>query len=185
MARKLVPCTDLGAMRLSFSCSALLLLAASTLPALCAEGEPVFSARTADGKEFRGPLHKLDKDWSIVLGKGRGRTLAGSDLLTLRQLGAALPPLPSDEHLILANGDRLPFQDLRLDDEKLSFRHKDLTGEERFSVPLSAALVIWRTAPDGEVAPERFRRRLAGGKRTRDRVLLRNGDTVEGNLQSI
>jgi hypothetical protein len=160
-------------------------LTANGIPALCAEVEPIFTARTAAGKDVGGPLQKLDSDWSVVIGKGKGRTIAGSELLSLRQQGVALPPLPTDEHLILANGDRLPVQDLRLDDEKLTFLHKDLGGETKLSVPLSAVGVIWRMAPDGIVVPEKFRRRLAAGKRMRDRVLLRNGDTIEGNLQSI
>jgi hypothetical protein len=155
------------------------LLAASALPA----AEPVFVARTAGGKKVVGELHKLNSDWSIQIAKGR--KVAAGELLSLRRQGANLPSLPSDEHLILANGDRLPVADLRLDDEKLFFRHKDLNGDKELSVPLSAVLVIWRTAPDRVVLPERFRRRLATAKRSHDLVLLRNGDTLEGSLTAL
>jgi hypothetical protein len=185
MARKAALSTDRRAMRRAFFFISFVLFTTASVPARCAEGEPLFIVRTTAGKEFRAPLQKLDGDWSVAIGKGKGRTIAGSELLSLRQQGVALPPLPTDEHLILANGDRLPVQDLRLDDEKLTFRHKDLGGETKLSVPLSAVGVIWRMAPDGIVVSEKFRRRLASGKRTRDRVLLRNGDTIEGNLVSI
>jgi hypothetical protein len=146
--------------------------------------EPVFLARTAAGKTIRGPLHKLANDWSVEIGQKLRRKIAAGDLVSLRQEGVALPPLPADEHLILANGDRLPAQDLRLDDEKLFFRHKDLDDKE-LSVPLSAVVVIWRTAPDRVVLPERFRRRLFTEKRKSDRVLLRNGDTLEGTFNGL
>jgi hypothetical protein len=148
-----------------------------------AEG-PLFTARTARGKEVSGPLHKLASDWSVEIGARVRRKIPGSDLLSLRQVGTSLPPLPSDEHLILTSGDRLPARELRLHDEKLFFRNKDLGGDE-LSLPLSSVVVIWRTAPDRVVGSERFRRRLAAGKRKRDRVLLRNGDTVEGTLNGL
>jgi hypothetical protein len=161
-----------------------LLLTVAT-PSFSGAAEPVFVFRDVDGKEFRGPLIKLGADWSVEIGKANGRTIAGNDFLSLRQKDAILPPLPSDEHLVLANGDRVPFQDLRLDDEKLTFRNKDLGGETKLTVGLSAVVVIWRMATDREAEPEIFRRRLLSAKRTRDRVLLRNGDTIEGTLQSL
>jgi hypothetical protein len=110
------------------------------------------------------------------------RRVPGAEVLSVRREGAALPPLPADEHLILANGDRVPARDLRLDGERLYFRHPDLAGGKEVSVPLAAVAVFWRAAPDRVVVPERLRRRLAAGTRTRDVVLLRNGDTLEGTL---
>ena len=141
--------------------------------------------RTAAGKEIRGSLHKLAADWSVEIGKGVRRKIAGEDLLCLVQEGTALPPLPSAEHLILANGDRIPVQDLRLDDEKLFFRHKDLGSDKEVSLPLSTVVLIWRMQPDRVVNAERFRRRLMIGKRSQDRVLLRNGDALDGTLTGL
>jgi hypothetical protein len=147
--------------------------------------DAVFIARTVAGKEYRGPLHRLHSDWSVEIGRGVRHRIAGADLISLRQQGELLPPLPTDEHLILANGDRLPVQDLRLDEEKLHFRNKDIGGEAKLSMPLSAVTLIWRTAPDREARPEVFRRRLVAAKRSRDQVLLRNGDTIEGTLHAL
>src|ERR1700722_16522413 len=165
------------------SCSLLSLIL--FLPRSSAAPDPVFIARTAAGREFRGPLHKLAADWSVEIGKGTRHKIAGEELVCLRQQDVDLPPLPTEEHVILANGDRLPIQDLRLDDEKLYFRHKALAGDAERSLPLSAVTVIWRSAPDREVLPESFRRRLATAKRPRDRVLLRNGDLLEGTLTTL
>jgi hypothetical protein len=186
MARSLALAAECSAMRSALCYSAILVLATISVPVLYAETEPVFIVRTAAGKEVRGSLRKIDADWSIEIGTGTVRKIAGAELVSLRQQGTALPPLPTDEHVILANGDRLPVQDLRLVDEKLTFLHKDLGGDTKLSVPLAAVSVLWRMAPDGVAdPPESFRRRLGGDKRTRDRILLRNGDTIEGNLQSI
>src|SRR4051812_32608760 len=88
---------------------------------------PVFVARTTAGKEVKGPLVRLD-DWSVELGEGVRRRLADGNLLSLRREGAAFPEFPTDEHLVLGNGDRVPVQELRLDDEKFYFRHRDLGG---------------------------------------------------------
>jgi hypothetical protein len=154
------------------------------LPVASRAAEPLFVARTAAGKELRGPLHKLTADWSIEIGKGVRHKITGTDLLSLRRDGVVLPPLPRDEQVILANGDRVPAVDLRLDDEKLHFRHKDLSDGE-VSLPLSAVALIWRTAPDGIVGAEQFRRGLTLAKRTSDSVLLRNGDRLEGTLNAL
>jgi hypothetical protein len=45
--------------------------------------------------------------------------------------------------------------------------------------------VVWFHAPDDTDHPDLLRRQLASGQRTRDAVLLRNGDNVEGILTGI
>jgi hypothetical protein len=154
------------------------------LAAPAAAEAPVFVARTTAGKEVTGPLVRLD-GWAAEVGKGLRHRLRAGDLLSLRREGSALPAFPTDEHLVLANGDRVPAQSLRLDDEKLSFRHKDLGGGKEVSLPLSAVTLLWRLPPDGTASPARLRRRLLAGKRAKDLVLLRNGDTIEGTLHAI
>ncbi len=144
--------------------------------------EPVFVLQGADGKDTPGPLVKL-AGWSPQVGAAPRLTPAA--WLSLRQAGKSLPEFPADEHLILGNGDRVPARDVRLEDEKLFFRHKDLGGGAEVSVPLSAVVVVWRMAPDGTASPEALRRRLLQANRARDVVLLRNGDTLEGTLQAI
>jgi hypothetical protein len=159
-------------------------LAALLIAPLARADEAVFVARTAAGKEVSGPLARLDPDWALEVGKGVRKKVAAGELVELRQKGAALPPLPIDEHLILASGDRVPFTSLRLDDEKLFVRNPDLGGDE-VSLPLSSVLVVWRQGPDRTAAPEKLRRALLDAKRAKDAVLLRNGDRIEGTLSGI
>jgi hypothetical protein len=163
------------------------LLLAAGAACLCPaqEAGPVFLLRTAAGKTLRGPLAKLGPDWAVRLGSGVTRRLAGPDVVSLRAEGLALPPLPTDEHLILVNGDRLPVRDVRLDGERLHFRHPDLEGGKETSLPLAAVAVFWRTAPEKTAVPEKLRRQLAAGRRTRDTVLLRNGDVLSGTLEGL
>jgi hypothetical protein len=157
----------------------------TSLPGWAAE--PVFVARTAAGKQLTGPIARLGADWAVEIGSKVRRKIAAGELVELRQVGVDLPPLPSDEHLVLTTGERLPFRSLRLDDEKLFIDHPDVKGEggKEASVPLSAVVLIWRLGPDRVVVPERWRRQLQAARRPRDRVFLRNGDSIEGTLNAI
>jgi hypothetical protein len=152
-------------------------------PALAAE--PVFVAGTVAGKQLTGPIARLDANWAVEIGARVHRKIAAGDLIELRQVGVPLPPLPADEHLVLATGDRLPFRSLRLDDEKVFLRHPDIDGGAETSLPWSAVVLIWRLGPDRVVVPERWRRQLQAARRARDQVLLRNGDLIEGTLNTI
>ena len=145
---------------------------------------PTFEVRADDGKAVRGPLRRLGPDWSVRLA-AEGGTVEGAALLTLRRADAPRPDFPTGQHFILANGDRVPAKAVRLAGERLHFRHPDLAGGKETSLPLGALSVWWLTAPDRAADPEKLRRRLASGRRTKDVVLLRNGDTVEGVLSAL
>jgi hypothetical protein len=142
---------------------------------------PAFTVRSAGGKSLMGPLKELAADWSVTVGSSR---VAGADLLTLRRAGP-LPPMPADEHLILNNGDRVPFKTLRLEGEKLLFRNGVLNDGKDVAIPLGAVSLIWLTAPASVDTAERFRREVLAGPRKRDVVVLRNGDRLEGILNKV
>ena len=146
---------------------------------------PTFLVRKANGTEIRAPLASVDKDFRIEVGTKILRKLNGTDWLSLRQSVVPLPAMPSEEQLVLSSGDRIPARELRLDDEKLRFRHPDLEGNKDSVVPVGSVAMIWRIAPDGTVDIPRYRNRLLRGKRKRDVVLLRNGDTIEGTLNAL
>jgi hypothetical protein len=149
-----------------------------------AERAPAFEARAADGKVVRGPLRRLGPGWSVRLA-AEGGTVEGAGLLSLRRADLTRPAFPTGPHFILANGDRVPAKGVRLVGERLHFRHPDLAGGQETALPLAALSVWWVTAPDRAADPEKLRRRLATRKRTRDLILLRNGDTVEGVLSAL
>lgn len=143
---------------------------------------PIFAVRTTRAEMEKGTWRQLRSDWSVRLGEGDGRLIPGANVLSVRRVDIPLPPLPADSHLILANGDRVPFRGLRLVEEKFHFRHANLEGGNEASLPLSAVSVLWYIAPDKELDAEKLRRRLTAGTRTRDLVYLRNGDVVAGVL---
>lgn len=156
-----------------------------TIPfALLAAEEPAppFVAATAGGEAVRGPLRELKPDWSLRLGD---QSVPGKEVLSLRRAGAKLPPFPVEQHLLLANGDRIPVEDLHLTGEKLIFRHPHLGDGKEVAVPLAAASVLWFTAPDNVEQPDLLRRQLLTATRARDRVLLRNGDALDGLLSAL
>ncbi len=147
-----------------------------------ADRPPAFAVHTAAGKDVRGPLRELKADWSVRVGD---EVVAGGDVLTVRRLGLPLPPLPADEHLVLANGDLVPMRSPRIEGERLRFVNPDLNGGKETSLPLAAVSVLWRIAPDRDEDAEGLRRRLAAESRTRDVVRLRNGDVLSGVLNGI
>jgi len=158
------------------------LLGIAPFPAAPVEKVPFFVVRTIYGHSEKGLWRQLQSDWSVRLGEGDGKQIAGTEVLSLRCLETPLPPLPSENHLILTNGDRIPFQALRLVGEKFSFRHANLEEGKEASLPLSAVSVLWYTAPDKERDGEKLRRRLIASTRTHDTICLRNGDVVAGIL---
>jgi hypothetical protein len=147
---------------------------------------PAFVVQTADGQSVDGPLHELGPDWSIRIGPS---TLAGGDVLTVRRADRPLPPASTEVQLLLAGGDAVPVaQDakngLRLVGDRVHFRCPCLADGQDASVPLSSVSVIWYGATTGE-QPEQLRRRLLQETRKRDRVLLKNGDVLEGALTAL
>src|SRR5579885_1765047 len=87
---------------------------------------PVFAVRTTRGDLVKGTWRQLKSDGSVRLGEADGTLIPGPEVLSVRRVDVPLPPLPMDNHLILANGDRIPFRDLRLVGEKFHFRHANL-----------------------------------------------------------
>jgi hypothetical protein len=147
--------------------------------------EPVFAVRTGRGTTLEGTWRELKPDWSIRAGEGDGTAVTGDNLLTVRRVDVPLPPLHADDHLLLANGDRLPYTKLRLVGEKFHLYHANLEGGKEVSVPLAAVALLWQIAPDKTLDAERLRRRLAAGTRSRDTVCLRNGDVLAGVLTGL
>jgi hypothetical protein len=130
------------------------------------------------------PLRELKADWTLHAGEPENRLPAG-EWLSLRRDGRKLPPFPAGQHLILVNGDRIPFESLRLDAETLYFKNADLADGKESRVRLTAVSVIWWGSPDHAQHPDQYRRRLATASRARDQVLLRNGDVLEGVLSGL
>ena len=146
---------------------------------------PTFVVRKANGTDIRAPLASMDATFRLEVGAKVLRKLGADEWLSIRQAGLDRPPLPSDEQIVLAFGDRIPARDLRLDDEKLRFRHPDLEGGKDSLVPIAAVAMVWRLATDGTVHAARQRNDLLRTKRKRDTILLRNGDRIEGTLEAL
>lgn len=152
-----------------------------------AESSPVpqFIAQLAEGEPKQGPLRQLGKGWAIKLGPADALEVPGEMLLSLRQVGMPLPALPEEQHLILVNGDRLPVERVTLKGERLHFVHPDLAEGQEVQITLAAVAMLWLEAGASVDDAERLRRRLLQQPRPRDRVLLSNGDSVEGTLEGL
>ncbi len=143
-----------------------------------------FVLHTISGNNATGMLQQLGQDWSVALAGEKPVRIAGADVVALRRAHVALPPFPQQPHVVLAGGDFIPGTLQSLTAETLRFRAA--CGKEReFRLPLSAVSLLWRAPPEGTGHPEVFRRRLAAQKRKHDRVYLRNGDILEGVVNSI
>jgi hypothetical protein len=142
-----------------------------------------FLVYSADGMVGPAPIERIAEDWSTRLSADRSVEVAGKDLLGIRRAGQILPSWPVDSHLIFVNGDRVSGSPVELRSERLRFQ--PATGKTELIVPLSALSVIWFAFPDGLTDREAVLRPWQTGRRTRDIVLLRNRDQMEGTLSDL
>jgi hypothetical protein len=153
----------------------------------CVRGEEpaadTFVLQTAGGTTHTGRLQQLDEKWSVQLGNEH---VPGTEVVALRRAQQPLPVYPRDEQLLFANGDRLAVHVLELNGERLQCRLPPEWGDEQsVAVPLSAVSVIWLHPPNDSDNPDLLRRQLATAQRSRDTMLLRNGDVLEGIFTSL
>jgi len=143
---------------------------------------PIFTLTLADGTTVSGNVEQIGDNWSIRMAGAQPREAA--EVVSLRRDKIPIPPSPHAEQIILANGDRLPATIQELIGDRLRV-HGDLGQEGDFALPISSVSVIWITAPDGVEHPDKWRRRLLVDRRSHDTVYLRNGEIIEGIVNSI
>src|SRR5262245_54979227 len=78
-----------------------------------------FTVATSEGLSLTGTLQELRDDSSFVLGGEKPTRLQGSEVISLRRTGKALPPFPTVPHLAFGNGDWLPGVPVELSGERL------------------------------------------------------------------
>ena len=144
---------------------------------------PLFIADSVEGVTAPGRLDNMGDDWSIALVGDKKISVRGADFIALRRLDTPIPALPSMQHIILANGDRIPGEVVELAQDRLRI-DAALGSKQPMRLPLDAVAAIWFQSglrrEDGD--DSRFHRRLLAERRRRDVVLLKNGDVVEGSL---
>jgi hypothetical protein len=140
-----------------------------------------FILETSDRDSATGSLVELSEDWSVRLNGREEVRAAGRDVVSLRQVGAVLPPIPARNFVVLVNGDVIPFNGIRLIGERFVL-NPPIGNTKEIRLNPSQVALVWFSAPDAERHPDKLRRTLAAGQRTRDRILLRNGDTLEGTI---
>jgi hypothetical protein len=143
----------------------------------------LFHLHTADGMVGPGPVERIADDWSVSLAGDKAVQVPGKNVISLRRAGQIQPPWPTDEHLLFTNGDRLLGSVAELRAERLQFQSS--LGKSDLTIPLTAVSVIWLGFPDGLTDREVVLRPWQTGRRTRDVVLLRNRDQVEGTLSDL
>lgn len=146
-----------------------------------AEESREFFLSTAAGETHTGSLLAINDQGAILLSGSKPTRTAGTDVISLRRQSTALPGFPACEQVILANGDQIPGKVQDLIGERFRFQ-ASVGSAADWSIPLSHVAMLWTASPEGTPAPDALRRRLSGSKRTRDLVLLRNGDAMEGIL---
>ncbi|MFM8274693.1 MAG: NPCBM/NEW2 domain-containing protein [Gemmata sp.] len=146
--------------------------------AVSAPPEPQFAVSGA-GARATGTLGAL----SLVAG-ARVKTADGEkavpSVVSVRQVGAALPPPPAGAHVITAAGDRVPGRVSGGDTKALRFTHAS-SGEDG-PLALDAVAAVWLRPPPADTPPDPARYVWLAGTPTRDVLLYRNGDTARGSL---
>lgn len=148
---------------------------------------PSFTLTTAEGKPLAGPLAQIGDHWAVTLDGKPPVRVAGGEVISLRRSNLPLPPPPSGARIVLGNGDCLPGEARELTGEQLTFRAclDDGAARTELILPLPTVAVLWLAAPADDPQADRLPRLLLAQKRTRDRVRLRNGDTVEGTITGL
>jgi hypothetical protein len=145
---------------------------------------PRFVLHRAEGDLPVGTLKKLDEDWSVRLAGPKPLRASGADFIALRRLRTPLPDRPLGEQIIFVNGDQVPGSLREIANERLRFRPgSGLDGE--WELPVSALSVLWWGNREGRDDADQLRRHWVAERRSRDRVLLRNGDVLEGILTTL
>ena len=145
---------------------------------------PLFDLHAADGRTMTGPLKQVSDDWSMALGGKSPNAVEGKDVITLRRSKTALPPFPQEEHVILANGDRIPGTLLSVTGERLRMQAQ-VGNRQELELPLTAVTLLWFAAPDGTGDAAALLRRLTVERRRRDVLMLRNGDSLDGTFSAL
>jgi hypothetical protein len=148
---------------------------------------PSFELRIADGTTRAAPLIEIDGRWDVRLGEGKPAPAVGTEIVSLRQKGLAMPahPGPNRGQILLANGSRLAGRLLAIADDRLQLRPSvdgDKADAAIMHLPVSAVSVVWLATPQGIAQPRSWLRQLLRDRRAGDVVWLRNGDRLEGTL---
>jgi hypothetical protein len=181
-------------------CRWLAWLAAVSLavPALPARGDaqagkdatPVFALATTGGETLVGPCLGLGADGTVELAGDKLAPVKAGDWLTLRRTKIPLPAPPRGAHVVLTTGDRIPLAPkaaVKVIDNRLHFQPAPplLSPKGTLEVPLSRVVMVWLACPENTEVPIVLQRQLLTGSRTRDLVVARTGDKIEGNLLSL
>ncbi len=142
-----------------------------------------FDLHVAGAPDRSAVIDRLNEDWSVDLAGGNLPVGKGGTLISIRRPDRPLPPLPEGEHLLFMNGDKFPGHVVQLADDRL--RVENQAEHQELTVPLESLAALWFTAPEAIDDRQLFYRQLERERRRHDRILLRNGDRLEGTLSRI
>ncbi len=145
---------------------------------------PTFALHLVNGTDHTGRLEAIGPPGTFAVRETKTFEAPVDDVLWLRRPGVPVPAPPLGRQLVFANGDRLAIRGARMAGEVLHARTGALAGGE-IPVPLSAVGLVWFALPHASEREEPVLRRLAGTGRKRDRLLLRNGDALEGMVTAL
>ncbi len=146
--------------------------------------EPVgrYELQTTDPKESRTVAAVLSPDGKLTFD---GTTLPVQDLVSLRLPTVPLPPLPTEAHIVLANGDRIAGEVLGGDG--LTIRVAAMLGKAgkstELAFPLSTISVLWFTPPPQDHPLDALKYPWIDATKKQDTLKLRNGDVLRGTLE--
>ena len=163
----------------------LILLSLAFAPIVsAAEPAHLYSLQTTDLKESRTVAATLAADGKLVVGEVN---LPVADLVSLRIPKFPLPALPTDAHVVLANGDRIAGE--LLGGDGLTIRLGALFGvagkTAELALPLSAVSAIWLLPPPQDSPLDAVKYPWIDASKKQDTLKLRNGDILRGTLERL
>src|SRR5579871_2221 len=93
------------------------------LPSTCGiSAEPTFVVNSTSAAPATGSVTRIGGDGNIVVQGGASTTIAGADLISLRQSGQKLPPPPAGSQVVFANGDCIAGEVLAIENDVVRFK---------------------------------------------------------------
>jgi hypothetical protein len=167
------------------------LLAIPVLSSVASAQTPTFIVHTVDGPNAAAALVRVAGDFSVQIAGEKSRTIPGKDVVAIRHASKPLPRSLSQNVILLTNGDRIAIDvaaEWRLHEDRLHFRPAgSLQSAKELNVSINhvAALLLGQADADALDQQDLLLSKLLPESRTRDVLLLADGDRVEGNLKSL
>lgn len=138
----------------------------------------------AEGRRWSGLLRSLTPERLVLAGEATNE-LRPAELRLAEFSGRRAAPFERGAAVLLANGDRLVAEPVRMDDANLTVRWTNLPGEPEVEIPLETVRGVMLSVPETSGPRIRLLTTVLEHGDNSDLLLLDNGDRLSGELTAM